>query len=647
MPKKNHFQFNDLRALHQFLWCADKVAFQHDGRQRISFSLILEILTYTAGRPGGVVNSQCSQGTMNVIRYKVPPTIVCAHITSSILMALDTQDITLKLVRTPESSLADVVVGIRIRHMKGKHRVQRHVEEMQLHSCRLEFGYGLDPVVKLLALAFADNAFVNDLTIDDLCELRKFTKGNRILPWKESLQDTPVFRLSDDKSRGIGYSTLRTTFANLWDRAGFLNPAQLYDLRRGSANKLYNSGKLTGDQLRQMLGHVKACTFARHYLSQTPFVDAQSIVSDQPERRDLSGSFNHVGGQRASEIPRELSPAQIEAIRENPELQALGVKISQKKMEIMGQYTKMKDCPPSSIWRQEYDDLILEEFSLRKNLATEAQQTARAEWIAAIEATPEGPSWETVEDRDEDFEDYIEGIPISAFTEERKRIARAMFGSQKDPDWKQLISDLVTTIEGDKEQRYGGVGDEGIRGNPAPFGKRKLGMIPGNPTDPSPKRTRYVGNPQNFYLGEDPIDGRCRFCTNEIDSMIPSLQVKHAHTCAIQHVQSLLIRQHNQMYDGFRCKWSNCTKSPHMIGTELSFNAGEHLAAHLSSQFICRWMDCKMYLKDTDDLRRHMEREHGFTARATPFKGKFCKPCRIWFVSPYVWADHNADSHTS
>lgn len=105
----------------------------------------------------------------------------------------------------------------------------------------------MEPTILLLALAFADKAFVDDLTPEELLDIqRQHTSGITWLKWKQEILKTPVFRhcargttLSD--TQGMGYAAFRREFVRIQIACGYSETVTPYAIRRGAANILHGN----------------------------------------------------------------------------------------------------------------------------------------------------------------------------------------------------------------------------------------------------------------------------------------------------------------------------------------------------------------------------------------------------------------------
>jgi hypothetical protein len=100
----------------------------------------------------------------------------------------------------------------------------------------------------MMALAFADNAFLNDFTwLEQIYNLVVPPERDRIrLRWKDSWAETPIFRDVEHSANGIRvsltksleYGKHRSHWVRLGRTCGFEKKLEFYDLRRASGKEL-------------------------------------------------------------------------------------------------------------------------------------------------------------------------------------------------------------------------------------------------------------------------------------------------------------------------------------------------------------------------------------------------------------------------
>ena len=112
-----------------------------------------------------------------------------------------------------------------------------------------------NPVMYMMALAFADNAFANNFTRpEQIYELVVPHESDRIrLQWKESWAQIPIFRDVENTPNGIRvsptkplqYMKHRHHFIRLGRTCGFEKTLEFYDLRRASGKELTSENATT------------------------------------------------------------------------------------------------------------------------------------------------------------------------------------------------------------------------------------------------------------------------------------------------------------------------------------------------------------------------------------------------------------------
>ena len=100
------------------------------------------------------------------------------------------------------------------------------------------------PIVHIIALALADNAFKEGYTtVDAIYQAGVPTGVQQIsLKWNADVMDLALFRTmekGEPTSRALPYHSFATNWRQLVSDAGFEVPPSFYAIRRGTANVLY------------------------------------------------------------------------------------------------------------------------------------------------------------------------------------------------------------------------------------------------------------------------------------------------------------------------------------------------------------------------------------------------------------------------
>ncbi len=211
------------------------------------------------------------------------------------------------------------------------------------------------PVTHFAALAFADNAFHPRLTAAGLTPQAMHVLNSpdaRItieFSFREEILDVPIFRRSERRLEGMFVDPLRATSGDflssntkrLGRRAGFEHPFKPYNLRREVATEVTGMIRLCGlsfpfatlltmivdhgvsDQQRnQILGHARAETFLKHYMSSHIVVDVQSIFLGRDSMSDVIKEIGKLSLRRDPDLPKRLTAEQKAQAHQHPDIVA-------------------------------------------------------------------------------------------------------------------------------------------------------------------------------------------------------------------------------------------------------------------------------------------------------------------------------------
>ena len=125
----------DLHSLLMYNWCFYREGITHE-RYRVQPTLLCQIMAYTSTRPGALIESSCYRGTNESLLWK---------------------NVKLKLIK---SSPSDVFVAeLETTLVKGKRKM---VEPIIFMLMDVPTNPVFCPILSLIALAFADDAFANE-----------------------------------------------------------------------------------------------------------------------------------------------------------------------------------------------------------------------------------------------------------------------------------------------------------------------------------------------------------------------------------------------------------------------------------------------------------------------------------------------------
>lgn len=200
-------------------WIRDQEVFAHE-RLRVQLAANLILAGATATRPGALIGQ-----------------LLYEHLEFQLFPPLERDDERPRVVLTVNLE--------RIKRSGGK-------SESKEFAFREDDMLIYDPLIPIMALAFADSAFLNELKDpEDICKLVVPANSDRIrLRWKEEWLKRPVFRdvelsggaVRISLTKALQYRKERHHLIRLGRSIGLAKALEWYDLRRGSGKKL--NGKI-------------------------------------------------------------------------------------------------------------------------------------------------------------------------------------------------------------------------------------------------------------------------------------------------------------------------------------------------------------------------------------------------------------------
>ncbi|KAK3934987.1 hypothetical protein QBC46DRAFT_424370 [Diplogelasinospora grovesii] len=241
-----------------------------------------------------------------------------------------------------------------------------------------------DPLIPIMALAFADDAFVNKFKgPEDIYGLVVGANEDRIrLHWKEEWLKRTVFRDVESSANGVRvaldkalqYSKERGHLIRLGRSIGLSKALEWYDLRRGSGKKLNEA--LTPEERNKIMGHRQgdSTVYVMYYMSNFNDADCQSICFGSAPQHDLI----HLAGRllRHGDAPTVLTDHQKFEVSQNPTL----VRCRQKRARALQQiksrgYPTRKDAEGTELAAR-YDHYNKKADRLNKKLKSKRLQQA-------------------------------------------------------------------------------------------------------------------------------------------------------------------------------------------------------------------------------------------------------------------------------
>ncbi|KAF3077820.1 hypothetical protein TWF102_004622 [Orbilia oligospora] len=411
---KPTFCNQDLGALLEHLWRHDPETFAHE-RYRIQMAFLTQLTSYTSGRPGSMM-----------------PTV-------DYIDSITYQDFL--LLKIPFRNKTRLVLLFTNNFYKGRRYKNKPVTFIM---------YQLDeiatlpfcPVLNFLALAFADDAFLDFSTPEDLfsLEISEFRNG-QVYHFKDSVLEQPILRRASRDGASLterpwSDDDYRAILSKCGMKAGFKEDLLPYALRRGCANAVI--GKSTSVQLMQIMGHTDPKTM-RHYLSSKVQVDTQSGYLGLDRNDELFLQVGSMSLDRDTRAPWKLDSAQIQALEQQRDIVDLKEKresILKKIIRTNGSLCKAKES--ASPLLQEYSSCDKNLTTLRGQKRDQLLQEVRTRFFKNINSY--------------DIRQQLGTAPIPDFSvvqpgpiqlgPERAAVAASLYSDGK-PSYEEVIKTLI------------------------------------------------------------------------------------------------------------------------------------------------------------------------------------------------------------
>lgn len=223
----------DLAVLLAHHWIRDEEVFAHE-RLRVQFAANLILAGATATRPGALIGQ-----------------LLYEHLEFQLFPPLAGEE------------RPHIIVKVNLKHIK-RSGGESEPKEFAFHEDDMLI---YDPLIPIMALAFADNAFVNEPNDpEDIYKLVVPANSDRLrLHWKEEWRKRPIFRDVEPSPSGIRvalekalqYSKERGHLIRLGRSIGLAKALEWYDLRRGSGKKL--NGEVSLRRIRKLANDLSIC----------------------------------------------------------------------------------------------------------------------------------------------------------------------------------------------------------------------------------------------------------------------------------------------------------------------------------------------------------------------------------------------------
>ncbi|KAI9777777.1 MAG: hypothetical protein M1839_008572 [Geoglossum umbratile] len=255
----------DLEVLITYLWCQDHYEYKHD-RYRVQLAFLVLLFFYTGARCGSFTGK---------FEYQ---DLNFAYRNMEVAIALS-------------NNVPTVCLKVNQDNMKGKKGTPQFVdvilkERKVMAQC---------PVVAFLALAFADDAFQDISTPEELFSLRIPEGEDRLpVPWKQEMQDIPILKqeTKGGNIKPLSRGAFESQLAELSIRAGYEISVKPHYIRRGVANRVDKHA--TAAERNHLFGHHNSSVYQKDYISSISNIDVQGAILDNATQDDHIQSFRRI-----------------------------------------------------------------------------------------------------------------------------------------------------------------------------------------------------------------------------------------------------------------------------------------------------------------------------------------------------------------
>ncbi|KAI9773400.1 MAG: hypothetical protein M1840_007615 [Geoglossum simile] len=172
----------------------------------------------------------------------------------------------------------------------------------------------VNPVLFLLAIALADNAFRDYCTLEEILAIEPPTDDNFFhVEWKEDILDVPFFQTTNSQGP-TGKIQKSNSFSRqlvtLGRRAGYKENVTVHDARREALIKADDHGYSIAERMK-FAGHINPNTFLDSYMAKISTVDGQASFLGQKLRQDHIEDLRGLSLHRHPQVWQSL-PAKIQ-----------------------------------------------------------------------------------------------------------------------------------------------------------------------------------------------------------------------------------------------------------------------------------------------------------------------------------------------
>ncbi|KAL8377037.1 hypothetical protein RB595_007934 [Gaeumannomyces hyphopodioides] len=456
----------DLLALLTFNIAYDTGTFSGE-RYRIQLSACYLALAYTGARPAELVDGErrsktdgCYQELFLPNASREPLLDGGSAVLEDLLSqesnnrgrpkALCYEDISLMVVRHPETGKDDLVMSIKFTHHKGADNKPKPTVFFFTTTQRLIFCL----ISAIVSLALHDKAFAAETLVDARSIFDVKNQGPiKCTPirWKPECLKQPIFRNFDDSmlsdNQPLPYSKFNDDLERQSLDCGFERAMTAKAFRRGAANAA--DGNASDAVRDQMLRHdPKFATFNSAYLNANVRFHLQNAVLDEPTDDRLIKMLGHMGLMRDPRASKNMVPDEIwRNMPPDPDITKVEAEREQLKN---GQYRIRGTKNEERI--RELSGMIV---NMRAQRRKDIEQSYRQEYFL------HRPTWDIEKQQTHGFateEDYTQPT-INLHIPERAELAEIICNQPKDLDPEQHSNLRIRAIElmaalCDKRQSY-------------------------------------------------------------------------------------------------------------------------------------------------------------------------------------------------
>ncbi|KAI5818223.1 hypothetical protein BZA77DRAFT_291771 [Pyronema omphalodes] len=250
--------------------------------------------------------------------------------------------------------------------------------------------------------------------------------------WKPETLEIPIFQ--DVTSRpnnnvsghdAWSFASFNHYLKRLDEITGFPEVLTSYALRRGAGNAL-DCPQVTEAQRNQLMGHERAKTFQKYYISQKVKVDSQSLFLGTVSRDDLFETIGQMGSRRNPLAPKTVPPHIMnELLEKDSSLVSMNARKSDLHNALNAEYVTLTKAGDDDR-KNEYDKLTRKIRTRKKSLERKALKDYRAKFFY------DAPSIEMARQKRGEAPSTLEPTPPINFVQPTRTQVAQYFASNTD-----------------------------------------------------------------------------------------------------------------------------------------------------------------------------------------------------------------------